>query len=62
MQLIRTLSHIKVKIKISINELIPLYQKLAPKIRKLKALGMTNVEIATKLQVTRKTVWKGLKI
>ena len=61
MQPIRTMSLIPVQIKITYNNNIPLYQKLAPKIKELKALGMTNVEIATKLQISRKTVRKGLK-
>lgn len=55
------MSLIPVQIKITYNNNIPLYQKLAPKIKELKALGMTNVEIATKLQISRKTVRKGLK-
>jgi DNA-binding CsgD family transcriptional regulator len=38
----------------------PLYKKLAPKIRKLKALGMTNIEIATKFKISRKTIKKAL--
>jgi len=42
------------------NELVPLYQKLAPKIRELKVLGMTNIEIAKKLYINQKTVRKGL--
>ncbi len=55
------MSLIPVQIKITYNNNIPLYQKLAPKIKELKALAMTNVEIATKLQISRKTVRKGLK-
>jgi len=49
------------KIKITINENIPLYQKLAPMIRELKVLGMTNVEISKRLKISQKTVRKGLK-
>jgi len=51
-----------VKIKITIEKTIPLYQKLAPKIRELKVLGMTHKEIATKLRVSIKTIRKGLSI
>ena len=40
MQLIRTLSLIPIQIKITYDNNIPLYIKLAPKIRKLKALRM----------------------
>ena len=49
------------KIKITINENIPLYQKLAPKIKELKALGMGNIEIEAKLNISKTTVRKGLK-
>jgi len=49
-----------VKIKITIEQVVPLYQKLAPKIRELKALGMSNIEIAAKLQISIKTVKRGL--
>ncbi len=42
------------------NENVPLYQKLAPKIRELKALGMTQDQIAMKLNVSIKTVRKSL--
>jgi orotate phosphoribosyltransferase-like protein len=49
-----------VKIKITIEQKIPLYQKLAPKIRELKALGMTSLEIAIQLEISKKTVKKGL--
>src|SRR3990167_1841331 len=47
---IRTLSLLPMKIKITMNENIPLYQQLAPKIRELKALGMTNREITGAIQ------------
>jgi orotate phosphoribosyltransferase-like protein len=47
-------------IKITMNENISLYQKLAPKIRELKALGMTQDQIAQKLNVSIKTVRKSL--
>lgn len=48
------------KIKITIEQVMPLYQKLAPKIRELKTLGMTNIEIAKALMVSRKTIRKGI--
>ena len=58
---IRTLSLIPVQIKITMDEDIPLYRKIAPKVRELKVLGMTNVEIAAKLQINRRTVWKAIR-
>lgn len=57
---IRTISLLPVKIKITMNENIPLYQKLAPKIRELKALGMSNKDIETTLKISRKTIRKSL--
>jgi DNA-binding CsgD family transcriptional regulator len=39
---------------------VPVYQKLSQKIKELKALGMTNQDIANSMKVSRKTVWKGL--
>ena len=48
------------KIKITINENIPLYQKLAPKIKELKALKMTHKDIEETLNISRKTIRKGL--
>lgn len=59
-QPIRTLSLMPVKIKITIEQKIPLYQKLAPKIKELKALGMTNAEISEKLTISTKTIHKAL--
>jgi hypothetical protein len=47
-----------VNIKITIEQTIPLYQKLAPKIKELKALEMTNIEIAGKLKISTKTIIK----
>ncbi len=38
----------------------PLYKKLSPKIRELKALGLTNKKIIAKLKINRKIVLKGL--
>jgi hypothetical protein len=62
MQPIRTLSHIPVKIKITIEQVLPLYQKLAPKIRELKALKMTYKDIEAKLNISKKTIRKGLHL
>ncbi len=56
---IRTLSLLSVKIKITIEEIMPLYKRLAPKIKELQILGMTNIEIARKLKISAKTVRKG---
>ena len=57
-QPIRTLSLIPMRIKIGIERSIPLYQKLAPKIKELKILGMNYKEIATKLKICQKTIRK----
>lgn len=57
---IRTMSLISVKIKIIAHKTIPLYQKLAPKIKELKSLGLTYNEIAIKLKLCKKTVIKSL--
>lgn len=37
-----------------------IYQALAPKIKELKALGLSNDEIAARLNINKKTVGKGL--
>ncbi|NGX36186.1 MAG: hypothetical protein K1000chlam1_01025 [Candidatus Anoxychlamydiales bacterium] len=57
---IRTLSLIPMKIKITIEQTKPLYKKLAFRIRELKALGMTQDQIAKKLNVSIKTTKKSL--
>ena len=57
-QPIRTLSLIPVKIKITIEQIVPLYKKLAPKIRELKALGMTQDKIAKKLTISNNKRYK----
>ncbi|KKK49952.1 hypothetical protein LCGC14_3129880 [marine sediment metagenome] len=57
-QPIRTLSLILVQIKITCNNNIPLYKKLAPKIRELKALGLTQNEMVCRLKISRKTILK----
>jgi hypothetical protein len=59
---IRTESLLPIQIKIPLNEVIPIYQKLAPNIKELKALGMSNEEIAVKLAINRKTAEKALKV
>jgi len=43
------------------NENIPLYQRLSSKIKELKALGMSNIEIEAKLNISRTIVKKGVK-
>ena len=62
MQLIRTLSLIPIQIKITYDNIMPLYKKLAPKIRELKMMGMNNKEIAVVLKISRKTTRKSLII
>jgi hypothetical protein len=57
---IRTTALLPVIIKVTFNEDLPVYQKLAPKIKQLKALGMTNQEIADGFKISRKSVAKGL--
>ena len=57
---IRTLSLMPMTVKITIEQTVPLYQKLAPKIRELKTLGMSINEIASILKISRKTINKGL--
>ena len=48
------------KIKITMNENISLYQKLARKISELKTLGLTNIEIEEKLNISKTTIRKAL--
>ncbi len=57
---IRTISLIPVRIKITFDQPVPLYQKLSSKIKELKALGMGNAEIEAKLNISKTTVRKGL--
>ena len=59
---IRTISLIPVRIKIILDQPVPLYRKLAPKIKELKALGMSNIEIETKLNINKTTIRKGLNL
>ncbi|HUD02167.1 MAG TPA: hypothetical protein VMR37_07550 [Rhabdochlamydiaceae bacterium] len=56
---IRTISFIPCQIKLPLNQSTPIYQKLAPKIKELKALGMSNAAIAYRLNINIKTVIKG---
>ncbi|OGN62024.1 MAG: hypothetical protein A3F40_04485 [Chlamydiae bacterium RIFCSPHIGHO2_12_FULL_27_8] len=49
------------KIRITLEQKIPLYKKLAPKIRELKVLEMSIIQIKTKLNISRKTVEKSIK-
>ena len=60
MQPIRTMSLLPMKIEITIEQVVPLYQKLAPKIKELKALGMINIDITSTLEINRKTVRKAI--
>jgi DNA-binding CsgD family transcriptional regulator len=39
---------------------MPVYQKIAPKIKELKALGMSNIAIANRLNINIKTVGKAI--
>lgn len=58
MQLIRIISEIQAKIIIQPIERIPLYQKLAQKVKELRLLGMTYKKIAKTLNINKKTVRK----
>lgn len=57
---IRTASLLPFQIKIPFYESLPIHQVFADKIKQLKALGMTNQEIAERMKISRKTVKKGL--
>ena len=50
------------KIKITMNEVVPLYKKLAPKIKALKALKISDKDIAAMLKISRKTIKKACVI
>ncbi len=54
------MSLILIQIKITYKNNIPLYQKLAPKIRKLKAFDLTHKDIEATLKISRKTIRKAL--
>lgn len=55
---IRTVSQIPMLVKIPSHQALSIYQVLAPKIKELKALGLSNEEIASKLKINKKTVRK----
>jgi len=57
---IRTVSQISMQVKIPCHQTLPIHEVLAPKIRELKALRMTNRDIAAKLRIDRKTVAKAI--
>ncbi len=57
---IRTISQISIQLKVPCHQILALNETLAPKIRELKVLGMTNKDIALRLRIDRKTVAKGL--
>ncbi|MCX6990650.1 MAG: hypothetical protein NTX49_06290 [Chlamydiae bacterium] len=59
---IRTISQIPMKVKIPCHQAVPIYKVLAPTIKELKALGLSNNKIAIRLKIHQKTVVKGLKI
>ena len=59
---IRTVSLIPIHIKVPLESTIALYQKLAPKIKEMKALGMSYREIAQSLGVNKKTVGRALEL
>ena len=59
-QPIRTISLIPVRIKITFDQPVPLYQRLSSKIKELKALGMSNLEIEEKLNISKTTIRNGL--
>ncbi len=59
-QRIRTMSEVSMQVKILCHQTIPVYQLLASKIKGLKALGMSNNDIALRLSIHAKTVVNGL--
>jgi len=48
------------QVKIPCDQTMTIYQALAPKIKELKALGLSNQEIGARLNINKKTVGKGL--
>ena len=48
------------QVKIPCHQTLPIYQVWASKIKELKALGLSNEEIAIRLKIDKKTVGKGL--
>jgi len=59
-QRIRTIAQLEMKVKIPCSENVAIYQVLAPKIRELKILNLSDEEIAIRLDINKKTVKKGL--
>ena len=57
---IRTASIIPVHVKVPLEPTVALYQKLAPKIKEMKALGMSYRGISVSLGIDKKTVGKAL--
>ena len=57
---IRTISQILMKVKIPCHQYVPVLKVLSEKIKELKALGLSNNEIAIRLKIHQKTVVKGL--
>jgi hypothetical protein len=57
---IRTASLIPANIVIFINDFIPLYQKLAPKAKELRALGMNFIDIGKTLKINKQTAFKSV--
>ena len=53
---IRTAALIPVKVKVPLNPTIAVYQKLAPKIKEMKAFGMSYREIYVSLKIDKKTI------
>jgi hypothetical protein len=47
-------------VKIPYHQALPIYQVLAPKIKELSALGLSNNDIPAKLNIHYKTAAKGL--
>lgn len=60
-QRVRTIVQVEMKVKIPCHKSISIYQILSEKIKELKALGLTNRDIALKLKINKKTVTKGLR-
>ena len=57
---IRTASLIPARVKVPVEQTRAVYQKLAPKIKEMKALGMSYRDIAVSLGIDKKTVGKAL--
>jgi hypothetical protein len=55
---IRTASIIPVHVKVSLDPTIAVYQKLAPKVKEIKTLGMSYRDIAVSLKIDKKTMGK----